>query len=191
MAHINLLPWRERLREERKREFLSIMAGIVFIAGGLLFLVDRYFNGEIDNQVARNDFVGSEIQLLDEQVSEINQLRQQKEDIRARMNVITDLQGTRPVIVRLFDELVRTLPEGVFYSTLERSENTISIEGVAESYSRITELLRRLDESEWFAEPDISVISAAEGVEVAMNAAFVFTLSVNLELPNQNDGEEV
>lgn len=191
MAHINLLPWRERLREERKREFLSIMAGIVVIAGGLLFLVDRYFTGEINLQVARNEFVRGEISTLDAQVAEINELRQQKEDIRARMNVITDLQGTRPVIVRLFDELVRTLPEGVFYTTLERSNDTISINGVSESYSRITELLRRLDESEWFSEPDISVISAAESAEqsAAMNAAFVFTLSVNLELPNQTEEE--
>lgn len=189
MAHINLLPWRERLREERKREFLSIMAGIVVIAGGLLFLVDRYFTGEINLQVARNEYVRGEISTLDAQVAEINELRQQKEDIRARMNVITDLQGTRPVIVRLFDELVRTLPEGVFYTTLERTNDTISINGVSESYSRITELLRRLDESEWFSEPDISVISAADSVETAMTAAFVFTLSVNLELPNQGEEE--
>ncbi|MFN3163000.1 MAG: PilN domain-containing protein [Pseudohongiellaceae bacterium] len=56
MAHINLLPWRERLREERRREFLSILVGVVIIGAGLLFLVDRYFNGEIDTQTARNDF---------------------------------------------------------------------------------------------------------------------------------------
>jgi len=143
MAHINLLPWRERLREERKREFLSIMAGIVVIAGGLLFLVDRYFTGEINLQV----------------------------------------------IVRLFDELVRTLPEGVFYTTLERTDDTIAINGISESYSRITELLRRLDESQWLSEPDISEISAADSVETAMSAAFVFTLTVNLELPNQADEE--
>lgn len=143
MAHINLLPWRERLREERRREFLSILVGVVIIGAGLLFLVDRYFNGEIDTQTARNDFLRSEISQLDAQVAEISELQQQKEDIQARMNVITDLQGTRPVIVRIFDELVRTLPEGVYYETLERTGDTIAIEGVSESYSRITELMRR------------------------------------------------
>lgn len=81
MAHINLLPWRERLREERRREFLTIMVGFVIIAGGLIFLVDRYFTGEINMQQARNDFIRAEIALLDAQVAEINQLRQQKEDI--------------------------------------------------------------------------------------------------------------
>ena len=98
MAHINLLPWRERMREERKREFFSIIIGVAVIAGGLLFLVDRYFNGEINTQNARNGFIQAEILLLDEQVTEINQLRQQKEDIRSRMTVINDLQGTRPVM---------------------------------------------------------------------------------------------
>ncbi|MCI5107745.1 MAG: pilus assembly protein PilN, partial [Pseudomonadales bacterium] len=106
MAQINLLPWRERLREERRREFLSILVGVVIIAAGLLFLVDRYFNGEISTQMARNDFLRQEISVLDAQVAEISELQQQKEDIRARMSVITDLQGTRPVIVRIFDELV-------------------------------------------------------------------------------------
>ena len=148
MAHINLLPWRERLREERKREFFTIVVGMVIISAGVLFLVDRYFNGEIDMQTSRNDFIRAEIAVLDERVAEINQLRQQKEDIRSRMNVITDLQGTRPVIVRIFDELVNTLPDGVYYESLVRVDNTISIEGVAESYARITELLRRLDDSE-------------------------------------------
>lgn len=191
MAHINLLPWRERLREERRREFLSILVGVVIIAAGLLFLVDRYFNGEINNQIARNDFMRAEISLLDAQVAEISELQQQKEDIRARMNVITDLQGTRPVIVRIFDELVRTLPEGVYYETLERTGNTIAIEGVSESYSRITELMRRLDNSEWFTEADLSDISAADVAQSMISNTLTFTLTLNLELPNQQEAQGV
>jgi len=187
MAHINLLPWRERLREERKREFLSIVVGFVIIAGGLIFLVDRYFNSEIDMQTARNDFLRSEIRVLDEQVAEINQLRQQKEDIRARMNVITDLQGTRPVIVRIFDELVRTLPDGVFYETVTRTENVIAVEGVAESYARITELMRRLDDSEWFTATDLSEFSVVQSSESPMSASIAFSLTLNIELPNQEE----
>jgi len=191
MAHINLLPWRERLREERRREFLSILVGVVIIAAGLLFLVDRFFNGEIDTQTARNDYLRSEISLLDAQVAEISELQQQKEDIRARMNVITDLQGTRPVIVRIFDELVRTLPEGVYYETLERTGNTIAIEGVSESYSRITELMRRLDDSQWFTEADLSDISAADATQNTISNTLTFTLTLNLELPNQQDAQGV
>lgn len=191
MAHINLLPWRERLREERRREFLSILVGVVIIGAGLLFLVDRYFNGEINTQTARNDFLRGEISLMDAQVAEISQLRQQKEDIRARMNVITDLQGTRPVIVRIFDELVKTLPDGVYYERLERTGNSIAIEGVAESYSRITELMRRLDDSQWFSEANLSDISAVEGAASTLSDTLTFSLSLTLQLPNQQEGQEV
>jgi type IV pilus assembly protein PilN len=191
MAQINLLPWRERLREERRREFLSILVGVVIIAAGLLFLVDRYFNGEISTQMARNDFLRQEISVLDAQVAEISELQQQKEDIRARMSVITDLQGTRPVIVRIFDELVRTLPEGVYYETLERNGDAISIEGVAESYGRITELMRRLDDSEWFTAANLSDISAAEVSQDTLADAFTFSLSLTLELPNQQEDQGV
>ncbi len=182
MAKINLLPWRERLREERRREFLSILGGVVVIAAGIVFLVDRYFDSNINTQIARNEFVRTEIRILDEQVEEINQLRQQKEDIRARINIIADLQGTRPVIVRIFDELVKTLPEGVYYESLERAEDNISIEGVAETYPRITELMRRLDESEWFQNVDLDNI-AAIATDSAVSESFRFTLSMALELP--------
>jgi type IV pilus assembly protein PilN len=187
MAHINLLPWRERLREERKREFFTILVGVVIISAGILFLVDRYFNGEIDVQNSRNNFVRAEITVLDARVAEINQLRQQKEDIRSRMNVITDLQGTRPVIVRIFDELVKTLPDGVYYKSLVRVDNTISIEGMAESYSKITQLLRRLDDSEWFQESDLDDISAVKPGGNSLSEAFSFTLSLSLQLPSQKE----
>lgn len=189
MAHINLLPWRERLREERRREFLNILVGIVIIAGGLVLLVDRYFVSEIDTQSARNDFIRAEIAILDERVREITQLRQQKEDIRARMNVITGLQGTRPLIVRVFDELVKTLPDGVYYQTLERSEATISIDGIAESYSRITELLRNLADSEWFVEPELSAISETTSADNSLTNALEFSLTVTLAPPDQQEEE--
>ena len=187
MAHINLLPWRERLREAQKREFLSILAGVVIIAGGLLLAADRYFNREIRLQTGRNEFMRAEIALLDRQVAEINQLRQQKAAIRARMSVITDLQGSRPVIVRIFDELVNTLPDGVFYETLERRGDNIAIRGVAESYSRITGLMRRLDDSEWFRDANLSDISAAQSDETVLPAAFTFSLNLALELPAQSE----
>ena len=186
MAHINLLPWRERLREERKREFLSVMVGVLIIAAGLIFLVDRYFRGEINTQIARNEFIRAEIRLLDARVAEINQLQQQKQEIRERMNVIQNLQGSRPVIVRIFDELVKTLPQGVHYTRLNRVGENMTIEGVAESYARLTELMRRLDASEWFANPDLRIISAREGQGISQNAANSFTLNLTLESPRAN-----
>lgn len=191
MARINLLPWRERLREERKREFLNILVGVLIIAAGLIFLVDRYFRSEINTQLARNNFIKTEIQQLDEQVSEINQLQQQKQEIRARMNVIQDLQGSRPVIVRIFDELVRTLPTGVYFTRLARESDQLTIVGVAESYSKLTELMRRLDASEWFRDPDLRIISTQEsGSGLVQSAANSFTLSLTLESPRSSEEPE-
>ncbi|MEX0617481.1 MAG: PilN domain-containing protein [Pseudohongiellaceae bacterium] len=190
MAQINLLPWRDTLREERKREFMTVLVGVIIIAGGLLFLVDRHYRGEINSQNQRNQFLLTEIATLDQQVQEINQLLQQKEEIRERMNVIQDLQGSRPVIVRIFDELVRTLPQGVYYQNLTRTGDAIAIQGVAESYARLTELMRRLEDSEWFQQTSLRVISAAEGQDIRQNAANAFTLSMMLESARRDEDEE-
>lgn len=187
MAQINLLPWRERLREERRREFINILVGFVIIGAGLVLLVDRYFVGEIDTQSARNNFIRAEITILDARVTEITELRQQKEDIRARMSVITDLQGTRPLIVRMFDELVKTLPDGVYYSSLERAGERIAIDGVAESNARITELLRNLEASDWFRDPDFRYSTAADAAANSLSEAFTFSLTVTLDLPDQQE----
>lgn len=160
MTNINLLPWREQLREDRKREFFVALSGVVVIAFGLLFLADRYVNGRIDNQNARNDYLRQQIAVLDQRIAEIRELRSQKEALTARMSVIQDLQGTRPVIVRLFDELVRTLPDGVYYDNVSRTGNSIRLEGVAESNALVSALMRRLEASDWFASPDLERVTA-------------------------------
>lgn len=191
MPYINLLPWRERMREERRREFLSVLVGVIIIAGGLIFLVDRYFNREIEAQTDRNEFLRTEITVLDARVAEINELRRQKEEIRDRMNVITDLQGTRPVIVRVFDEMVNTLPEGVYYTNLERTGDDLSLIGVSETYSKLTELMRRLDDSQWFANAGLSEISASGSTVPGAEESLTFTLTLSLELPREQEEEQV
>lgn len=183
MAQINLLPWREHLREERKRAFLTTLVGFVLFSGASVFAVDRYFVAEVKNQIARNDYLKLEIQVLDAQVAEIRDLREQKQEIQARMDVITGLQGTRPVIVRVFDEIVKSLPEGVYYTHLERVGNDLSMVGVAESYAKLTELMRRLDKSEWFKEAVLTETSATEDEELTQAAANTFSLRLKLELP--------
>ena len=81
MAHINLLPWREQLREERKREFVVLLAGVLIIAAGIIFLVDRYYRNELGYQQARNEFISREMLVLDARIAEISQLREQKEQM--------------------------------------------------------------------------------------------------------------
>jgi type IV pilus assembly protein PilN len=163
MANINLLPWREKLREQRKKDF-GISLGLTVVAAALiLFGVDRYFNASISNQNEVNAYLREQIAALDEKIVEIRELQEQKEALTARMTVIQELQGNRPVIVRLFDELVRTLPEGVYYNSITRTNDNIALEGVAESNSRISALMRDLDASDWFADPDLRQVTALTG----------------------------
>lgn len=189
MASINLLPWRERLREERKREFLVMLGGIVVIAAGLVFLVDRYYRGELDNQQARNSLISREIDVMDGRLTEISQLREQRADILDRMEVIRDLQGSRPLIVYVFDELVRSLPSSVYFNNVQRQGSALSIEGVAQSNNQVSELMRRLDESDWFQEPGLEQISATTATWTEQGRANAFSLILQLESMTRNGNE--
>jgi len=131
MANINLLPWREELREERKQEFLVGLGTTVAIAAIILFVGDRVVNSFIDHQTTKNNFLREQISYLDREIAEIRELQRQKSELIERMTVIQELQGNRPVIVRLFDELVRALPDGVYYNTITRDGDQISFQGVA------------------------------------------------------------
>ncbi len=192
MAQINLLPWRERLREDRKRRFVSVIVCVVIASGLSVFLADRYVRNEINNQLSRNAFIQNEIQILDAKVAEINDLQEQKREIRDRMKVIQNLQGSRPVIVRVFDELVKTLPEGVYFQTLDRVGDSLNIVGVAESYGQLTDLMRQLASSTWFTDPNLQIISATESEDEGFSAdvANRFTLDIALVTPSNQEINE-
>jgi type IV pilus assembly protein PilN len=101
------------------------------------------------------------------------------------MRVIQDLQGKRPVIVRVFDELVRTLPDGLFYKNLKKNGDQIDIVGMAESNSRISALMRRFEESDWFTDPNLANVSAADSSRAGYSQ---FNLSVKQKTP-EPEGE--
>ena len=186
MASINLLPWREQLREDRKRQFLVALAAVVVGAVGLLLLADRAVNKHIDAQSARNDYLREQIAVLDRRLGEIRELRSQKEALTARMAVIQELQGTRPLIVRLFDELARSLPEGVYYESVTRSGDAIRLEGVADSNGLVSALMRELDASDWFAAPDLEQVMANTQARAgAPPAGNRFRLTVSITQPEQ------
>ena len=186
MANINLLPWREKLREERKQMFV-VQLGISFAAAALVVVVVHLIvKGGIDSQGEVNTTLRNEIATLDGRLTEIRQLQDQKKALTARMAVIQELQGNRPVIVRLFDELVRTLPDGVYYNSITRVNDSISLEGVAESNSRISALMRDLDASEWFADSNLLGVTAVNGESsTKQNASNKFQLTVKVTTPIQ------
>ena len=161
MAKINLLPWRQVYREEKKREFLGIIFGVGLVAAFGAYLWVSSVQAAIENQNARNQMLNLEITKLDAQVKEISEIKKVRDDLLARIKVITDLEGTRPVIVRYFDELARAIPDGVWITAVDRKENILTIDGVAESYNRVASFMRNLEASDWYASPNLSSVQAA------------------------------
>lgn len=161
MARINLLPWRDELRQEKKQEFFTVLGGFAILGALCGYLWVSGVQGSIDSQNNRNKLLEREISALQDQVREIQDLRKRRAELLERMKVIQDLQGTRPVIVRYFDGFVRAVPDGVYLTSLARSSDRFNIEGIAESHSRISTFMRNLDESDWFTDPSVSTISAA------------------------------
>ncbi|MFU8815120.1 MAG: PilN domain-containing protein [Pseudomonadales bacterium] len=158
MARINLLPWRDWERARKKKEFIGNLAGVLAAGVAIVFAFGWYLNAQIDDQQARNRFLEAEIQVLDKRIAEIQDLQKTRNELLARMRVIQELQGNRPVIVRVFDEMVRTLATGVHFRTVKYEGSRLTVEGVAESNNRISSLMRNLDGSDWFARPNLRSI---------------------------------
>jgi len=161
MAKINLLPWREALRAERKRQFTGIL-GLAAVVGILVsVLVHISFESKIDSQKNRNKYLETEISYLDKKIEEIRKLEKQKEELLNRMQVVQSLQQSRPLVVRLFDELVRQIPTGVYLSNFERKGRGLKLNGVSESTPRIAAFMRNIEKSQWLTRPDVSGFKAA------------------------------
>jgi type IV pilus assembly protein PilN len=189
MARINLLPWREKLREERRQRFLATLGGVLLAAAGLVFLSDQYLSRTIEQQSARNDFLRKEIAVLDARINEISELRARRQQLLERMKIIQDLQGNRPIIVRVFDQLARTLPDGVHFSELNMAGKNIAIRGAAESNSKVSSLMRNLDGSDWLAAPNLTEVKAVTAG--AVEQANVFQLTVQQVVPQVGEEQEV
>lgn len=186
MAKINLRPWREELRAEKQRQFVVMLFGAVIIAAGLVFLWQANVQAQISHQESRNNYIENAMRDLEEQIAEIEDLRERREELLSRMQVIQDLQGQRPVIVRAFDELVRAVPDGLFLQEIEKSGDTLSITGMAESNSRISSFMRNFERSDWFSEPNLTNVSAADQRRAGFSQ---FNMSVEQVVPGADDEE--
>lgn len=189
MARINLLPWREQLREERKQRFLVTLVGVLIVAGGVVFLADQYLNAAITNQNARNNFIRSEISALDARIKEISELKARRQQLVERMKIIQDLQGNRPIAARVFDQLVRTLPEGVYFTDVKMAGATISIEGAAESNNLVSSLMRNQDGSDWLNAPNLTEVKAVTADR--LDQANTFRLTVQQTRPADQEQQGV
>jgi type IV pilus assembly protein PilN len=160
MGGINLLPWREERRKRQQRNF-ALLTGAALAATALaLVVVHLEINRRIEFQQQRNQLLTGELALLDQKIKEIQDLEKQKKSLIARMDVIQQLQISRPEAVHLFDELARTVPEGLRLVDLAQNDRTIAVNGVAQSNARVSVYMRNLDQSPWFQEPALQVIEA-------------------------------
>lgn len=182
MARINLLPWREQLREQRKQQFIAILLGVLLLGAGMVFLADQALNRMIDHQQARNSFLRQEISALDARIKEISELRKKRQELIERTKVIQDLQGNRPIVSRVFDQLVRTIPDGVYFSSVKMAGKNISVEGTAENNNLISSLMRNHDASEWLTSPNLTEVRTVE--EGGVHELSRFKLTVQQTRPS-------
>lgn len=150
MAKINLLPWREALREQRKKEFISINIGVFLLGLVLVALAWAFFNQRLNDQQQANQLVQEANNQLDGQLKSLDGLQARRDQIVERMKLIQDLQGKRPVVVRLFDELVRLTPPNMYLTRFERKGDQFIITGRAESPNTVSEFMRNLETSPWY-----------------------------------------
>lgn len=176
MTQINLLPWREQLREERKQRFFVLLVVVLLLAVGVIFLASQYFNTAIENQQARNNFICAENTALDARIKEISELKTRRQQLIERMKIIQDLQGNRPIVSRIFDQVVRTIPDGVYFSSLKLTGKTVAIEGEAESNSLVSNLMRNQDASEWLAAPNLTEVKAVSADNTDQTSRFKMTV---------------
>lgn len=160
MAKINLLPWREELRREKQKEFGGMVLLSVIAAGVVMFFVYSTYESWINEQNERNALLQNEIALLDKKIAEIRELEKQKAELVKRIEIIQNLQLSRPLIVRLFDTLVRTVPDGVYLTELTRTNTALGMKGKTESNNRVSKFMRNIEESQWLQSPVLESITA-------------------------------
>jgi len=173
MARINLLPWREELRKEQQRQFLTIMGLSVVLMLLIILAVHIQYANLIDTQNQRNQFLTAQIAEVDAQIKEIEKLESDKQSLQARISVIQQLQGNRPEIVHLFDEIARILPQGLYLKSIEQKGKVITIVGYAQSNARVSAFMRNIEASDWLDKPVLDVIQLANKNE---NDSREFTL---------------
>jgi type IV pilus assembly protein PilN len=179
MARINLLPWRTELRRQRQKEFVAITLAALLSNAALLCFVHYFIGSMIDYQSRRNQYLESEIALLDKKIKEIEELEARKKRLIAKMEVIQRLQASRPEIVHLFDELARTIPEGVYLTDLTQLENNLTMNGMAQSNARVSAYMRNLESSPWMKDPLLNIIETEQEANNSRKArSNRFTLQV-------------
>ncbi len=178
MARINFLPWRETARAQQQRRFLQVLAAIMLLGWALVLLAAAGIERMSARQQARNQYLEQANAGLDQQIADVRQIKVQRQQLLERMRVIEDLQGNRPTRVRIFQELARSVPDGLHFTEADLQGQNLSISGVAQANGRISDLLRNLQATAVFAAPSLAEVKKAS--EAQPQPSNRFRLSVGL-----------
>lgn len=162
MARINLLPWRQELRKEQQRQFFTILGLMGFLVALVVVAVYFQYARFVTIQESRNHYLQQHINEVDKQIKEINELASKKERLLARMQIIQQLQRNRPEVVRMFDELVRVMPDGVYLTSFKQEKHNLVMTGIAQSNARVSALMRNIDQSQWLTNPQLVIIQTGK-----------------------------
>ncbi len=187
MAKINLLPWRQERRQQKQKQFYALLGvsgafALAVAVAGIMFV-----GGLIDNQNRRNDLLTKEIKALEVKIKEIENLEKQRASLLRRKQVIEELQASRSQMVHLFDELVRTIPDGVRLRSIKQSGQRLTLNGTAQSNARVSSYMRALQQSGWMSNPDLNIIEAKGGDR---SMPYQFTLRVEMVKPKTGKEDE-
>jgi type IV pilus assembly protein PilN len=175
MAKINLLPWREELRQQKQKDFIAAMGISVMVTVGLLVAVHLYIDGLKEYQTQRNQLLEAEIKLLDVQIAKIRDIEETKKKLLAKIDVIQKLQESRPEVVHLFDEIPKTAPDGIYLTEFKQTGTVLTFNGKTQSNARVSAFMRAIEASKWINSPKVVVIQSQDKKEAGKNSDFTLT----------------
>jgi type IV pilus assembly protein PilN len=179
---INLLPHREAARKRRREAFFATLGVSALMGGVIAGAIFLWYAAQISNQQSKNVVLQTEIKRLEGQIKDIATLQEEIAALRARQQAVEDLQADRNLPVHLLNELVRQLPDGVYVTNLKQENQVVSIQGVAQSNERVSELLRNLsNNSPWLTKPElIEIVSSSVALGKEQRRVANFQMKVRL-----------
>lgn len=190
MAKINLLPWREELRQRKKKEFLSLLGLGALLTAILVGLVHMYISGLKEHQEQRNKMIEAQMADLDKKIVEVKNIGEKKSQLLAKIDVVQRLQESRPEIVHLFDELPRVTPDGVYLTKFEQKGPALTFEGKTQSNARVSAFMRAVEASQWLQSPKLDWIKSADKTNVEQSSDFTMHANLGKKKPDET-GKEV
>lgn len=190
MSNINLLPWREASKQRQKRLFLAILGVAAVASTGLVLLVNFVFQQALESQEQRNQYLQSEIALLDARIGEINKLKQRRNDLIERMRLIDQLQQSRNQAVHLYNDLPALVTNGVYLDSLKLENRRIDVVGKTEAHSRVANMMRMIDKSGWLGQTNISSIFVSNDKTLALSEFSMMFNILNQDSPIKSKKQE-